>query len=258
MNGQSNINEEYQADWAFYFSNVDDKYSSISTDLGLVKIAPIQTQPYVVYISIKMNNPREDGLSSSDEAKILWKIEDEINANLDTQDVEFTSVGRLTSNGYRDFYFFASNTIIIEKIISETMVKFSDYKFDLGSKEDKEWKSYFDFLYPLPRQMQSIQNFRVVENIQKGGDDLSKEREVFHWIYFKESSKLDEFEKYTLDAGFKTLSKGNTQGEFNYVIQISRIDKVGFNDIDEYTINLWEKAKEHEGEYDGWETSIEK
>lgn len=258
MNGQSNSNEEYQPDWAFYFSNVDDKHSSISTDLGLTKVAPIRTQPYIVYISIKMKSPREDGLSSSEEASILWEMEDEVNANLEAQNAEFTSVGRLTSSGFRDLYFFGSNAMIMEKIIDETMIKFSDYEFDIGSREDKEWKSYFEFLYPLPRQMQSIQNFRVVDIIQKGGDDLSKEREVFHWIYFRDINKLKEFEKYTMGQGFKTLSIGNSDGEFNYVLQISRVDKVGFNDIDEYTIDLWEKAKEFEGEYDGWETSIEK
>jgi len=258
MSGQSNINKEYQSDWVFYFSNVDDKYSSISIDLGLINIAPIQTQLYIVYVSIKMNNPRKDGLSSNDEAKILWEIEDKINANFKNQNLDITSVGRLTSNGFRDFYFFASNKIIVEKIISESMISFSDYQFDVGSKEDKEWKSYFEFLYPLPRQMQSIQNFKVVENIERGGDDLLKEREVFHWIYFKDSKKLDQFEEYSLGQGFKTLNKGNSEGEYRYVIQISRIDKVGYNDVDEYIISLWDKAKELEGEYDGWETSIEK
>ena len=258
INGQSKMKNEYQPDWAFYFSNVDDIYSSIATDLALVNIAPIQSQKYIVYISLKMNSPREDGLSSSEEVNKLWEIEDEINKNLENQNIEFTSAGRLTSNGYRDLYFFGANKIIIEKTIGETMDQYSEYNFDIGSKEDIEWKSYFEFLYPLPRQMQSIQNFRVVENIQKGGDDLSKKRDVFHWIYFKDSNKMEEFEKYTLTKGFKTLNKGKSEGEFKYVIQISRLDKVGFNDIDEYTLNLWEKAIEFEGEYDGWETSVEK
>lgn len=246
----------YQSDWAFYFSNVDDKYSSISTDLGLIKIAPIQTQPFIIYISIQMNNPRKDGLSSNQEANSLWEIEDKIVQNLKNQNLEFTSVGRLTSDGYRDLYFFGADKLIIEKTLSESMVKFSEYKFDIGSKEDKEWKSYLEFLYPLPIQMQSIQNFRVVESIQNGGDDLSKEREVFHWIYFKDPKNLDEFEKFTISQGFKTLNKEKSESE--YVIQISRIDKVGFNDVDEYILGLWEKAIEYEGEYDGWETSIEK
>ena len=256
ISGQSKMNKEYQSDWAFYFSNVDDKLSSIATDLGLANIAPIHSQPFIIYISIQMNKPRVDGLSSKEEANKLWEIEDEINQNLKREKLEFTSVGRLTSDGYRDLYFFGSNKLIIEKSLSESMVKYSDYKFDIGSKEDKEWKSYFEFLYPLPKQLQSIQNFRVVENIQNSGDDLSQEREVFHWINFQNLKKLEEFEKYTISKGFRTLNKGKSENI--YVIQISRIDKVGFNDIDEYTLNLWEKAKEYEGNYNGWETSIEK
>ncbi|NQX80824.1 MAG: ribonuclease E inhibitor RraB [Flavobacteriaceae bacterium] len=37
-----------------------------------------------------------------------------------------------------------------------------------------------------------------------------------------------------------------------------RVDKVGYDEIDEYTLELWEKAQELNGDYDGWETSIEK
>lgn len=254
------MEKEYQLDWAFYFTNVDDNFASINTDLNLAKLAPINDQPYIVYLSLEMRNPRDDGMSSSDEANKLWEIEDKVISSLKSQELNFTNVGRLTSNNYRDLYFFCKNKLAVEQQISSAMTEFPEYQFDLGSKEDKKWKSYFDLLYPLPRQMQAIQNFRVVEQIKKGGDNLSKEREVFHWIYFKDSIKLKEFEEYTLNQGYKTLNKAESKSDdrFNYMIQISRIDKVGFSDVDEYILDLWEKARELNGEYDGWETSIEK
>ena len=258
--GQAKMEKEYQLDWAFYFTNVDDNFASINTDLNLAKLAPINDQPYIVYLSLEMRNPRDDGMSSSDEANKLWEIEDKVISSLKSQELNFTNVGRLTSNNYRDLYFFCKNKLAVEQQISSAMTEFPEYQFDLGSKEDKKWKSYFDLLYPLPRQMQAIQNFRVVEQIKKGGDNLSKEREVFHWIYFKDSIKLKEFEEYTLNQGYKTLNKAESKSDdrFNYMIQISRIDKVGFSDVDEYILDLWEKARELNGEYDGWETSIEK
>ncbi|MEJ4089353.1 DUF695 domain-containing protein [Galbibacter orientalis] len=258
--GQTEKKSDYQPDWTFYFSNVNDKLSSIATDLNLINIAPINGQENVVYVSIKMPNPKENGLSSNEDADELWKIEDAIIKAFDSNKLNYTFAGRLTSNGFRDLYFFGENTILMEKEVSSTMTAFPKYEFDFGHKPDKEWSGYFDFLYPLPRQMQVIQNRRVLEQLEKGGDDLTKAREVFHWIYFKTQNELDQFESFTTSLGFETKNKGKTEqpNEYKFVISISRVDKVGYDEIDEYTLELWEKAQELNGDYDGWETSIEK
>jgi len=257
--GQSEPKNEYQPDWTFYFSNVNDKLSSIATDLNLTNVAPIKGQENVVYISIKMPNPKDNGLSSNEDADELWKIEDVIISGFDKNNLNYTFAGRLTSDGFRDLYFFGENTILMEKEVSSAMTAFPNFKFDFGHKADKEWSGYFDFLYPLPRQMQIIQNRRVLEQLEKGGDKLTKEREVFHWIYFKTQNELDQFENFTNSLGFKTKNKGKTEqpNEYKFVISISRIDKVGYDEIDEYTLELWQKASDLNGDYDGWETSIE-
>ena len=258
--GQTEKKSDYQPDWTFYFSNVNDKLSSIATDLNLINIAPINGQENVVYVSIKMPNPKENGLSSDDDADELWEIEDAIIKAFDSNKLNYTFAGRLTSNGFRDLYFFGEYTILMEKEVSSTMTAFPKYEFDFGHKPDKEWSGYFDFLYPLPRQMQVIQNRLVLEQLEKGGDNLTKAREVFHWIYFKTQNELDQFESFTNGLGFETKNKGKTEqpNEYKFVISISRVDKVGYDEIDEYTLELWEKAQELNGDYDGWETSIEK
>ena len=116
--GQTEKKSDYQPDWTFYFSNVNDKLSSIATDLNLINIAPVNGQDNVVYVSIKMPNPREDGLSSNEDADDLWKIEDEIIKAFDNNKLNYTFAGRLTSNGFRDLYFFGENTILMEKQVS--------------------------------------------------------------------------------------------------------------------------------------------
>jgi len=258
--GQSEPKTEYQSDWTFYFSNVNDKLSSIATDLNLTSIAPIKGQENVVYVSIKMTNPKENGLSSNEDADELWKIQNEIISRFDKKNLNYTFAGRLTSDGYRDLYFFGEDTILMENVVSSSMTVFPNYQFDFGHKPDKKWSGYFDFLYPLPRQMQIIQNRRVLEQLEKGGDNLTKEREVFHWIYFKAQKELDQFESFTKSLGFKTLNKGKTEqpNEYKFMISVSRVDKVGYDDINDYTLELWLKASDLNGDYDGWETSIEK
>jgi len=249
----------HQEEWEFYISNVNDKLGSLFVDLGLHKVAPMSDKPNVVWISIKMNNPREDGLSSYEESGLLGDIEDALVEKIVSKH-NAIYVGRLTSAGDRDLYFYFGDTTLYDKTISEVMVTYPQYQFDFGSKEDKEWGGYFDFLYPLPQQFQSIQNRQVIEQLEKGGDKLTKEREVFHWIYFKSENNREQFLEKIKNDNFSIVSKDSDQscGDFAYRLQIKRIDKVDQNSVDEYVIYLWKLANEIGGDYDGWETSIEK
>jgi uncharacterized protein (TIGR01619 family) len=234
---------DHNEDWDFYFTNVDHKISSIAVDLGLAGIAPIQDQKNVCWVSIKMLHPREDGLSSNG-----------VKTNHSA-----TYVGRLTSDGNRDIYFYLGDITLVDKTISDVMVSYPRYSFDYGTKEDEKWGGYFDFLYPLPQQLQSIQNRRVIANLEKGGDKLTKERPVDHWIYFKTEQDKRQFWDKIKNDGFKIVTDDHDKslGENPYRLHISRVDKVDQNSVDEYVIHLWKLAGELNGDYDGWETSIE-
>ena len=258
--GQAKSEEAaYQPDWASYLTTVDGRLSLVATDLNLAQIAPNKKQVILTYISIEMKSPEKDGLSSQKEEKVLGEIEDALIAKLDTAQLDFSVAGRLTSDGYRELYFYSADKVQIEQHLLLGMIPFDGYIFQIGSQGDPNWKTYFDFLFPLPQQMQIIRNYRVLDEMQEDGDDLTKAREVFHWAYFKKESQLNAFEKYTLKKGFKTISKGATEGKSDYglMIQISRVDKIGYEQINEYTLKLWKKAKKLKGMYDGWETALE-
>jgi uncharacterized protein (TIGR01619 family) len=251
--------QTHKEDWDFYFTNVDDKLSSIAVDLGLVSVAPIRGQSNVCWVSIKMLNPREDGLSSNEESGTLGDIEDLLAERMKAKHFA-TYVGRLTSDGNRDIYFYLGDTTLVDKTISDVMINYPRYSFDFGTKDDSKWSGYFDFLYPLPQQLQSIQNRRVIDNLEKGGDKLTRERPVDHWIYFKTEQDKRQFWKKIENEGFKIVTDDydKSLGENPYRLHISRVDKVDQNSVDEYVIHLWKLAGENNGDYDGWETSIEK
>jgi hypothetical protein len=78
-NGRTSQDKKlYNAEWDFYFSSVDDKLGSIAVDLGLHDVAPIQNKGNVAWLSIKLNSPREDGLTTTDESALLGQIEDKV------------------------------------------------------------------------------------------------------------------------------------------------------------------------------------
>jgi uncharacterized protein (TIGR01619 family) len=248
----------HKEDWDFYFSNVDDKPGSFYLDLGLNKIAPVDNMPHFFYVFLKMNNPREDGLSSNAEYETLIHIEDTLVKSLkDKHDIIYA--GRLTSNGTRDLYFYTSDTLLIDKTISESLVQFPNYEYDFEIKDNKDWSYYLNFIYPNPRQLQKILNRRVVETLEKNGDKLIRPREVNHWIYFKTTEGREKYIEKVKEKGFKVDDIDNTDSDkgFKYKLIISRVDNVGHGDVDDYVLYLWELANELEGDYDGWETSIE-
>ena len=57
--------------------------------------------------------------------------------------------------------------------------------------------------------------------------------------------------------GFKIESESKTKDKnYPYQLQISRIDFVDMESINNITIKLRKKANELNGEYDGWETFV--
>ena len=261
-NFQSTIQQpktvDYKAEWDFYFSNVDNKPSSLSVDLGLYKVAPIEGKPNFIWISIKMNQALANGLSSSGESELLSKIEDNLVRKINSKFYS-TYVGSLTSNGNKDFYFYVGDTTFYEKVLSEFTRTYPDYKINYGLKTDENWSGYFNFLYPSPQQFQSIQNRRIIDQLEKNGDKLTKMRDVDHWIYFNTKTDRDHFLKKIMYDGFTIVSQDydKTSGGLPYKLHIKRIDKVDWNSVDGYVIYLWELANKFNGVYDGWETSLE-
>jgi hypothetical protein len=104
-------NSTHEEDWDFYFSNVDDVIASFYVDLGLAKVAPLNDKPNLVWISVNMNNPREDGLSSSEEFDTLTAIEDRLEEFILSKH-NSTYAGRLTTDGRRDLYFYMGDTTL--------------------------------------------------------------------------------------------------------------------------------------------------
>jgi uncharacterized protein (TIGR01619 family) len=252
-------NTSHEEDWDFYFSNVDDILGSFYVDLGLAKIAPLSDKPNLVWVSVNMNNPREDGLSSSEEFDTLSAIEDRLQEFVINKHNSIYA-GRLTTDGRRDFYFYMGDITLYDKTISDSMVAYPSYTFDFGIKEDKLWESYLGFMYPNPRQFQSLQNRRVIDNLEKNGDTLTKPRQVDHWIYFKTDNDRNAFLSKIENLNFNIISKDEKTsfGDFPYKLHISRMDNVDLDSVDEYVLSLWQFAEECNGDYDGWETSVEK
>ena len=254
MERENKIN--HVEDWDSYLTNVDGVIGSIFVDLGLKNIAPVVDKPNVLWVSISMQNPHDTGLPRDEEINVLFEMEDEV-INAITNQHNAIYVGRLTSGGVRQLYFYLGDITNYETTITQSMSKYPAYKFDFGNKDDKEWKGYFDFLYPLPIQYQVIMNSRVIRSLEQHGDSLTKERMVDHWIYFAVENDMKNYISTIEKHNFKVIDSYQDEEQI-YVLNVGRVDKVDYDSVDEYVLYLWELAEEHNGKYDGWGCGVEK
>jgi len=238
-------------DWDFYMLRVDDKPASIMVDLGIRSDVPYKTHPFMGYLRTRMNNPRPDGLSSQEEFETLSKLEDAVEAVFTDRDTEHVYVGRNTSDGNRDFYFYTQNLDKLHSKMTHILEEFSNYEFEQGGRADENWEVYLGFLFPSPVDFQRIHNRRVCYNLEKHGDSLQQAREIDHRVYFKKKSNLKLFSEFLSQQKFEITGTGRTKPLVgDHFIDFKRIDYP--NNIDEIVDEIFLKSVELDGDYDGW------
>ncbi len=246
--------------WDFYFANVNDKLASLFVDLGIREAAPSPDSPWLLWVWVYLNHARDDGLSSSQETDVLFQIEDSL-CQAAGNAVNGVLVGRITTEGRRELFFYAPSFAGFDDAVARGMSPFTEHRWDSGVKHDPDWNQYLDLLYPSPRDWQRIKNRHVVEQLQKHGDPLEKPRPVFHWAYFATDSSRAQFVAAIRDRGYTITNQATVDdpGCPNPLgVSFERVDNVDWDSVNQVTIELLELANSLDGDYDGWETSVEK
>jgi hypothetical protein len=246
-------------EWEFFFCRVNDAPASIFVDLGLREAAPQRERPHLLWVWVSMLNPREDGLSRSDEAPQLHEIDQRLGATLAEQ-LDAVHVGRITTSGRREFYYYAPAPVGFDEAVSDTMSRFPQYAYDCGEQEDARWSQYLEVLYPGPRDLQWIRDRQVVERLQELGDLLHAPREVEHYLYFPSEQSRQAVVDQVRRAGFTIRDMSvvdGAAGRLNrFGLRICRSDPVDLDSIHAVVADLLDRATAVGGEYDGWETPV--
>ncbi|HSH46194.1 MAG TPA: DUF695 domain-containing protein [Longimicrobiales bacterium] len=246
-------------DWDYYFTRVNGTLASIFLDLDARSMVPDASRPWVLWVFVKMGAPREDGLSSSEEAPTLDEIEGRVTAALSAS-CGARLVGRVTTAGRRELYYYASTGEDVEATAAQVLSAFPEYPHQAGSQRDEEWSQYLNVLYPSPAEHQMIQNRRVVAALAEHGDPLTVPRPVRHWVYFSTTEQRAAFLDRARQEGFDTPAEGMSHdpagGERPFGASIERVDPVDHNSIDQVVRALLPIVTDCGGAYDGWETQV--
>jgi uncharacterized protein (TIGR01619 family) len=243
-----------------YFAPVDDEPAAILVDIGIAESSPDPDRPVLLWMVLPMKSPDENGFASEEEEELLTSIED---AFIDA--VELTSdailVGRITTCGRREFYFYAKSDEGFDETITEAMEDFDDYEFETGSQEDEDWSQYLDVLYPSPEDAQQIFNRQVIDRLSESGDSLETPRAVDYFANFASPEDRSAFIAEVVDKGYEVVGqkfRDEPDADLPYSVNLKRVSPIDWDTIDEYTFELFDLAREHEGEYDGWGSPVVK
>ncbi len=244
--------------WEFYFARVNDALASIYLDVAAAKTAPDPQNPWLHWVWVNLRRPRQDGLSDSEEAPRLYEIEDALSSVVrDT--AGGLLVGRITTSGRREFYFYGPRSEGLEHAVTEVLGRFPDYEMESGTKRDEAWSHYFNVLYPSPEDWRRIKNGHVLEHLEREGDRHELPRPVRHWAYFPSAKDREAFLARLESLGFAIVGRAEAGAPAHpYGVTFERTDSVESGHMNELTIELLRMAIEGSGTYDGWETSVER
>lgn len=247
------------SNWDAYIANYENGAGSTTFNMDLKKDAPKTDLPYILITGVTFSNCNKDGFPEKEEFNKLYEVSDEVEATI-SKLTKMELAGTFTYQCERlNYYYINDTTQIRSKLTAFYKNKFSNYKHYINVKPDKNWEAYLNFLYPNEEIQESMSNQKVIEQLQKGGDDLTKSRQIDHWLYFSNEKNRNLFEKLITQNGFKIETKEKIDDQDKpFKLHISRNDKVDSESISKITLELRKKAKELEGDYDGWETYIVK
>lgn len=245
--------------WDAYIAMYETGAGSTTLNMDLINKAPKKDLPFIVITGVTFSNCSDDGFPNKSEFDSLYNISDNVQSTLSNL-TKMELAGSFTHQCERlDYIYVKDTTNIRTKLTKLYNSSYSNYKFYINIKLDQNWDAYLKFLYPNEETMEYMQNQKVLEQLLKHGDNLTKARQVDHWIYFKNSDDRNAFAKKVIKDGFMVEGKEKLEdGDRPYQLHISRQDKVDIESISKITLSLRKMASELNGDYDGWETFIVK
>lgn len=246
---------DYESDWAAYHSRIESKVSVIAVDLNLHSKAPIAKYPNTLWFILKFAATAQNGMPTPTERKVIEEIEDSF-IPLVENDLNGVYVSRITRDGYRYYYFYASNKEFPSQIAAEFKKKYPKRSIQFGSKSDPDWSRYLRLMYPSPRQLQTILNQRVIENLKKNGDNLKNRRKIDHLAYFQTKADRQNFLTEIEKLGFAEMTTQDSARKGSYPLNFDRSDIATEESLERIFDLLWPLIEKYKADYDGWGCEI--
>jgi uncharacterized protein (TIGR01619 family) len=246
-----------ESDWDFYFCELNGRPASILLDLAYGESGPVSGLNECLIMRLTLHDVRDDGLPTRAENERLAELEDALEQVWESDVEDVCHVGRVTTNGWRDFFFYCREAPAFYEKLAAVLARFPDYEPEFGLEDDPEWQIYFGLLYPSDREWQMISSERMLRHLEESGDQPQIEREVVHWVSFDTEEARNDFIQKVTQLGFQTRSVPEEEADIPFAVEVSRRQTTDRNSIHQAVFTLYDVTQEFGGKYDGWETSVE-
>lgn len=244
-------------DWKYYPCQMGERRAFIFFNDGIASALQEVTCETLVSLRVSFKAPDERGLPARAEFDELRALEDRIEEFVRTHDGRY--VGRITVGGARYFHTYTDvPASTVDAFIREAGSS-TGYEIKFRHEPDPERNAYWKELYPTADDRQVLEDLRVLEPLKQAGDAASTPRLVDHWAYFPTHEARERFETWTRDNGFELVDRIEPEGDRrSFGLRVSHVGTMQLEDITHRTIGLNRAARQENGDYDGWETSVEK
>jgi regulator of RNase E activity RraB len=96
---------------------------------------------------------------------------------------------------------------------------------------------------------------QVLETLREEGTDLAKPRSTDFYVYFRTREGADAASETLRAEGYEVKSSADPESERPWLVFATRELVVGEGSIEAAEALFRKLAEQHDGEYDGWETS---
>jgi hypothetical protein len=252
--------QDIKEDWDTYMASYQKGAGSVLLNLALKEKAPVYSYNYLIITGVKLKDCSPEGFPTQQEFQSLYKISDGVNELIDKKKRRILA-GTFTYQCERTDYYYVNDTFLLRKYLSDYYkTYFPQYSFIIEIQEDKSWSRYLKFLYPNEETKESMANQKVILQLTKAGDKLTKERRIDHWLYFETEEDRRNFFIKIAEKGFlvEKMDKMKDERTHPYSLQMYRTDKPELAGITRITLFLNKEASKYKGMYDGWETIVVK
>ncbi len=236
--------------WEFYFCQINQAPASVFVNLAWADRS-CDDKTHLVMARIPLRAPREDGFPERAEGELLAVLEDQVNEALEPRNI--LCVGRITTAGFRDFFFYGPPLAGLEAQVRAAFTAAGWAPRAVVMTFEPNWQTYRELLYPDSDELEWIQDRRVVDALRDAGDDLSVPRPVSHWLFFTDENSRTAVTDSLVAQGFEVALD---KSDHAWIARAARTDSVELSHIHQVTRLLRREAEAVGGTYDGWETGV--
>ena len=238
--------------WEFFPCTMGENQAFISTDIGVADQLSRESAAKLLKVCLKYKAPSDNGLPTNDEFEPVSAIEDQIQAYAESRGDLY--VGRVTVAGQRHFFVYVQDWSGYPEKLTDIGGN-RGYELKHAEIDDPGHSQYWDYLWPTDSDWRIINDMKVLQALEKNGDDHSLPRPVDHWIYFDDLQAAIAYKDWAVEFGLEEVCPVQAD-ESGHLVRLKHIGTMHLNDLSRITLALAQKAMEAGGNYDGWETQV--